>query len=73
MPNRFLNKFALYIQLIEETGRTIREDKPGFIPEQLAPILSRLNLAPRGWMNMTQLLQANFSYAIGTLIILSTS
>lgn len=54
-----------YIQLVEETGRTIREDKPGFIPGNIAPLLLRLNLAPSGWISMTQLLQSHFSRAIG--------
>ena len=33
-----------YLNLVEWTGRAIRDNKSGYIPSELAPILERLNL-----------------------------
>lgn len=63
-------KLTDYLQLIDSTGRVIREDKPGAIPEDLAPILERLNLNPRTWLSMVKNLQTYFSYAIGQTAVL---
>lgn len=61
---------AEYIQLVDSTGRVIREDKRGAIPEDIAPILTRLHLNPRTWLKMVKHLQTNFSYAIGHRAVL---
>ena len=39
-----------YIQLVEETGRAIREDKRGFIVSHIPPILSQLDINPDEWI-----------------------
>ncbi|MCS5712262.1 transposase [Candidatus Berkiella aquae] len=59
--------FALkdYLDLVDSTGRVIREGKRGVIPQKVLPILSRLNLNPKEWVNMVEHLQNRFSYAIG--------
>jgi len=54
-----------YLQLIDSTCRIIREDKRGAIPENIAPILTRLDLNARTCMSMVKNLQNSFSYAIG--------
>ncbi len=59
-----------YLQLIDSTGRIIREDKKGAIPDNIAPILTRLDLNARTWMNMVKSLQTSFSYAIGSTDVL---
>lgn len=43
-----------YITLVDTTGRCIREDKKGFIPAQLAPILQRLGVQPKLWLHQIQ-------------------
>lgn len=44
-----------YLELVDMTGRIIREDKRGSIPNQLPPILERLNLNQQNWLtNSTQ-------------------
>lgn len=63
-------KLTDYLQLVDSTGRVIRDDKPGAIPEDLAPILDRLSLNPRTWLNMVKNLQTYFSYAIGHAAVL---
>ena len=39
-----------YLSLLDWTGRQIRGDKRGAIPEDLAPILERLQIAPEHWL-----------------------
>ena len=38
-----------YIDLVDWTGRCIRDDKRGFIPLHILPILDRLNLTDKQW------------------------
>jgi REP element-mobilizing transposase RayT len=38
-----------YLQLVDWSGRCIREDKRGYIDSQLPPILARLNIDPESW------------------------
>lgn len=54
-----------YLELIDSTGRMIREDKKGALPEGISSILNRLQLNPQEWVNMVLNLQNRFSYAIG--------
>jgi REP element-mobilizing transposase RayT len=41
-----------YFELVDTTGRIIREDKRGYIPNNIPPILERLNLNPEGFIQM---------------------
>ena len=41
-----------YLQLLDWTGRQARRDKRGQIPEALAPILDRLQIAGECWLDM---------------------
>jgi hypothetical protein len=44
-----------YLQLVDTTGRIVREDKRGAIPSHLPPILDRLSLSFEEWLsNATQ-------------------
>lgn len=54
-----------YLELIDSTGRVLREDKRGSIPRSLPPILSRLGLNADYWVINVKSLQDRFSYAIG--------
>jgi REP element-mobilizing transposase RayT len=38
-----------YLQLVDWSGRSIREGKRGYIDAKLPPILSRLNIDPESW------------------------
>ncbi|MBN9288022.1 MAG: hypothetical protein BGO43_00750 [Gammaproteobacteria bacterium 39-13] len=58
-------KLSDYLQLVDTTGRILREDKRGVIPEKLFPILQRLNLSTKSWLNMIKNLEKDFSHAIG--------
>jgi len=50
-----LYAFRDYLELVDWTGRIIRNDKRGFIGNQLPPILHRLQISPKQWhLNTTQ-------------------
>ena len=40
-----------YIELVEWTGRIIRNDKRGHINQNLPPILERLDIDPKRWLS----------------------
>ncbi len=48
-----LFSFEEYLQLVDTTGRIIREDKRGAITQTLPPILERLNISPKQWLENT--------------------
>jgi REP element-mobilizing transposase RayT len=66
--------FALadYVELIEWTGRTIRNDKRGSIPGNTPPILQRLAVDPAAWLETTTSLETRFPTAIGCEAALSS-
>ena len=39
-----------YIELVDYTGRAIRDDKRGFIVQSTPPILQRLGINPDAWL-----------------------
>lgn len=43
-------RFEEYLELVDWTGRAIRDDKRGFIPENLPPILARLGIGDEPWV-----------------------
>ena len=43
-----------YLQLVEWTGRAIRNDKRGAIPQHLPPLLQRLGIQPEGFIALCQ-------------------
>lgn len=43
-----------YLQLVDETGRCMKEGKRGSIPDELAPILARMGLRESAWLQTTQ-------------------
>ncbi|MBA6364496.1 transposase [Colwellia sp. BRX8-4] len=54
-----------YLQLIELTGRCIREDKYGFIENSQPNILSRLNISAKNWLIITTQFSKQFHGAVG--------
>ena len=64
-------KLADYLELVDYTGRVIRDDKEaGSIPEHLAPILTRLQFKPQNWISLVKNLGKSFSHAVGSEILL---
>ncbi|MGQ9426395.1 transposase [Gilvimarinus sp. F26214L] len=54
-----------YIQLVEWTGRMVREGKRGAIKNTLPPVLSRLQLEPRHWLFMATNFESRFKSMVG--------
>ena len=55
-----------YLELLDWTGRTIREGKRGSIPAHLAPILDRLGINQGLWTDLVTHYDTDFSHVIGT-------
>ncbi|MEJ2066031.1 MAG: hypothetical protein P8X74_22600 [Reinekea sp.] len=55
------------MQLLDWTGRILRDDKRGAICEKAPPILKRLNIDPKNWMYSTQHFEHSFKAFAGTL------
>ena len=55
-----------YLQLVDETGRIMREDKRGSISASTSKILNRLNISPGNWIKMTSDFGKIFHGPVGT-------
>jgi REP element-mobilizing transposase RayT len=58
--------FPQYLELVDWTGRQVRKDKQGAIPQQLAPILQRLGVVPEKWSQLVCQFGRWFPRAAGT-------
>ena len=54
-----------YCDLVDSTGRFIREDKAGHITHHHSPILNRLGLSDEQWLTLTTEFEKHFCYAAG--------
>tara|TARA_R110002012_G_scaffold224450_2_gene396429 strand:+ start:680 stop:1669 length:990 start_codon:yes stop_codon:yes gene_type:complete len=54
-----------YFQLIDTTGRCIRDDKVGYLDNNQSPILERLGLDTAQWLTLTTEFEEHFCYAAG--------
>ncbi|MCL1049977.1 transposase [Shewanella abyssi] len=55
-----------YLQLVDETGRIIREDKRGSISGNSAKILNQLNISTENWIKLTSEFGKIFHGPVGT-------
>lgn len=55
-----------YIDLVDWTGRIIRQDKRGSIDASLPPILERLNLSTDAWGLLTTQFEQQFQHWVGS-------
>jgi len=58
--------FEDYLDLVETTGRVIREDKRGFIPGQVPNLLTRLQIDPECFVTASMRMVRQFGHSIGT-------
>jgi REP element-mobilizing transposase RayT len=56
-----------YLSLVDWTGRAIREDKKGAIPNDLAPILARIGLNPDAWLKSVSYYNRNYFSVLGAI------
>ena len=66
-PKRISFKLEDYFQLVDWTGRIIREDKRGAITESVPPILQRLQLSSDKWLQHMCAAQSDKTIALGCL------
>ena len=71
MPKGLPFELQDYLQLIDLTGRCIREDKAGYIEQKTPNILIRLNISPENWLIITKKFKDVFHGAIGHEDVLS--
>ncbi|MCA0952216.1 transposase [Shewanella chilikensis] len=60
-----------YLELVDDTGRCIRDDKRGVIGERSAKLLMRLNIHHENWLKLTTEFGKLFRGPVGTLQELS--
>ncbi|MBU2872064.1 transposase [Colwellia sp. E2M01] len=65
MPQGLPFELIDYLQLIELTGKCIREDKAGYIEQHLPNILTRLAISPENWLTLTKSFTKQFHGAVG--------
>ncbi|MEW8537840.1 MAG: hypothetical protein AB2565_19435 [Candidatus Thiodiazotropha endolucinida] len=56
-----------YLRLVDWTGRAIRDDKRDSIPEELSPILERLQLDPDAWLSSIKSYSRDYFTAVGAI------
>lgn len=65
LPKGLPFRLADYLELVDWTGRILRDDKRGAIPENLPPILERLRIEPEAWIQLTTRFEADFPSLVG--------
>lgn len=71
MPKGLPFELTNYIQLVELTGRCMREDKRGYIDNKQDAILTRLDISAENWLKITREFRTLFHGAVGHSDVLS--
>ena len=66
MPAGLAYRVEDYLELVDWTGRQIREDKRGRIDDDQPAILERLGIETEHWLYLTQHYQSSFKSLVGT-------
>ncbi len=66
-PEKLDHYIQEYLGLLDWSGRAILKEKRGVIPENLSPILKRLNLRETGWEFMMRRFEHQFGRAAGNM------
>jgi len=59
--------FSDYLQLVDWSGRIIRDDKRGYIPDSIPPILQRLSQETHNWLYLTQHFESKLKGLVGAV------
>lgn len=65
MPKGLPFELTEYLELIELTGRCLREDKKGYIEDNQPALLNRLNIKPENWLTLSKDFRKLFHGAVG--------
>ena len=71
MPKGIAYHLKDYCELIDTTGRCIREGKTGHIDSSQSPILERLSLDSEQWLTLTTEFEKHFCYAAGAELMMN--
>jgi hypothetical protein len=71
MPKGIAYSLKDYCELVDITGRCIREDKAGFIDTSHSTILERLGLDSQQWLTLTTEFEKHFCYAAGAELMMN--
>ncbi|WP_245720529.1 transposase [Microbulbifer yueqingensis] len=66
MPAGIPFRLQDYIELVDWSGRYLREGKRGAIASELPPILERLQIDPRHWLYLNQQFESRFKSLVGS-------
>ena len=56
-----------YLELLDASGRIVRDDKTGKIPDHLASILDRLGIQSHSWPHLARNYDRLFGHIVGSL------
>jgi REP element-mobilizing transposase RayT len=70
MPKGIAYQLEDYCELVDTTGRCIRDDKIGYIDSSHSPILERLGLDSAQWLTLTTEFEKHFCYAAGAELMM---
>ncbi|MCF6257394.1 MAG: transposase, partial [Gammaproteobacteria bacterium] len=66
-PEGIAFSYLDYLELVDWSGRAIRDDKAGAIADNLPPILARLGIEQQGWLDMINHYDQRFFRAVGAM------
>ncbi len=66
-PEGLAFSFLDYLELVDWTGRAVRDDKPGAISDSLPPVLSRLGIEQQLWLDTITHYEQRFFRAVGAM------
>jgi hypothetical protein len=66
MPNGLPFRLTDYLELVDWTGRILRDDKRGIIPESTPQILQQLNIDPKQGCYLSKNFESQFKSLVGT-------
>jgi len=66
MPKGLPFKLTDYLELVDWSGRIIREGKRGYIDQSIPPILERLNIEPEHWGYLINHFESRFKSFVDT-------
>ena len=65
MPQGIPFRLSDYLELVDWSGRCLREGKRGVIEDKLPPILERLQIDPRHWLYLNRNFESRFKSLVG--------
>ena len=67
MPTGIAFNLIDYLELVDWTGRQIRDNKRGYFPDSESPILQRLGISAAHWDYLCTNFESRFKGLVGTI------